>query len=68
MPIQKWEYLRLEYRYVSISDRDTGKQVAKTEKECTAYFDKLGDEGWELAATTSPESSTPVLFFKRPKE
>lgn len=68
MPIQKWEYLRLEYGYVSINDRDTGKQVARSEKECTAYFAKLGDEGWELVATASHHSSTPVLFFKRPKE
>ena len=68
MPIQKWEYLRLQYDSISISDVDTRQQVATTERECTAYFARLGDEGWELAATTSPHSSKPVLFFKRPKE
>ena len=54
--MQKWEYQLVK---VSLYTDESAKKF-------TEHINRLGDDGWELAATASHEYN-PTLIFKRPK-
>lgn len=63
-----------EYKIVDLSD---GGLFGSSEKVTEETLNKLGNQGWELAASLAessrslggrPKSETSALVFKRPKE
>lgn len=71
--MQKWEYWIIEaydvkgqYRLQSVND----KEVPNWKNSSTTLYEyctQLGDQGWEIIASTSAGYNHVRLVFKRPK-
>lgn len=58
-PVERWEYKI--FNFDAIAEYKTAKSADRTRLE-EKYFNQLGLEGWELAATPMTPKS---VFFKR---
>jgi hypothetical protein len=65
--MEKWEYLMVHIDAGRIF-RVNGQQFENSKTTSVlAYINQLGNDGWEMAATSTPNGSEYILFFKRRK-
>jgi hypothetical protein len=69
--MQKWEFCQYDVRYLAHNDiriagfGNTEAFKGTSSNEIWKFFERLGDEGWELVGYGGPNGL--VYTFKRPK-